>query len=134
MHVQTAVVYGGVPFANSQDEVKRTAPNILVGTPGRLQHLLQNEIICLSSVKRLIIDECDLMLDEYDFRKSIQQILKRTPRQKQTMLFSATIKEELKSLCRRFTRRERTEEIYVVTWLTKLLFEHQRGRKKDEIS
>ena len=65
----------------------------------------------LTFERRFIIDECDNMLDQIDMRKQVQDIFKRTPHSKQVMMFSATISNESKLVCRKFTKN--AKEIFV---------------------
>ncbi len=56
----------------------------------------------LSHVKHFVLDECDRMLSEVDMRRQVQEIFKVTPREKQVMMFSATIDKEVRAICRKF--------------------------------
>jgi len=116
--VKLAVVYGGVPYNVSAKPIEEDGANIVIGTPGRIKHLLegnpnkkQDPAMNLKGLKRFIIDECDNMLDQVDMRKQVQDIFKQTPHTKQVMMFSATISEESKKVCRKFTHN--AQEIFV---------------------
>eukprot|EP01083_Nonionella_stella_P002307 6654_1 len=91
--VQIGLVYGGIPYLESKRVIEQEKPHILIGTPGRIVHLLETGVLRLGRLKRFIIDECDNMLDQIDMRKQVQDIFKRTPHSKQVMMFSATIGE-----------------------------------------
>jgi len=115
--VKVAVVFGGVPYSESAAHMK-DGPHIVIGTPGRVNHLLngqprlnQGPALTLEGLKRFIIDECDNMLDQIDMRKQVQDIFKRTPHTKQVMMFSATISDASKAVCRKFTKN--AQEIFV---------------------
>lgn len=117
--VQVAVVFGGVPYKVSAAEMAK-GPHIVIGTPGRVKHLLEGQprsrppsgpAMTLEGLKRFIIDECDNMLDQIDMRKQVQDIFKQTPHTKQVMMFSATISDQSKSVCRKFTKN--AQEIFV---------------------
>ncbi|CCH59704.1 hypothetical protein TBLA_0B08880 [Henningerozyma blattae CBS 6284] len=102
--VKTAVFYGGTPINKDAELLKNkdTAPHIVVATPGRLKALVKDKLIDLSHVKNFIIDECDKVLEELDMRRDVQDIFRATPRDKQVMMFSATLSQEIRPICRRF--------------------------------
>lgn len=91
--VRTIVIIGGVPISNQIRKLK-TRPRVLIATPGRLVDHLTRRTVSLENVNILIIDEVDRMLD-MGFLPDIRRILKRIPRNRQTMLFSATIPPEV---------------------------------------
>lgn len=93
-------VFGGCPFESDVSRILSTQPKILVGTPGRLKQLTSK--IKLSNVKHFVLDECDKMLDSVDMRADVQQIFRACPHQKQVMMFSATLTQETKNICKRF--------------------------------
>jgi len=76
----------------------------VVGTPGRIKHLVQKNELNLSNLKIFVLDECDKMLEETDMRGDVQAIFKTTPHQKQVMMFSATLPPEVKNVCRKFMK------------------------------
>ena len=87
--IKTAVLIGGSPIFK---QVKALAkhPRILIATPGRLIDLMEQRKVNLHKVDTLILDEADRMLD-MGFQPQIERILRSTPRDRQTLLFSATI-------------------------------------------
>jgi ATP-dependent RNA helicase DeaD len=87
--VKATAVYGGVPIDRQFLELKR-GPSIVVGTPGRIIDHLNRGTLSLRDVKMLVLDEADNMLD-MGFVEDIEYILKRTPKEKQVSLWSATI-------------------------------------------
>lgn len=109
--VKIGVVYGGVPFEDDKTKLDKDKPHILIGTPGRMMHLVREDVVDLSKTQRFVLDECDNILCELKMRRQLQEVFKATPKTKQVMLFSATINEETKKLCRKFTKN--AEEIYV---------------------
>jgi len=109
--VKIGVVYGGVPFDDNKRMIDKEKPHVLIGTPGRLMHLVREKVANLDKVQRFIMDECDNMLLEIGMRRQLQEVFKATPKTKQVMLFSATISDEVKKLCCKFTKN--AEEIYV---------------------
>jgi ATP-dependent RNA helicase UAP56/SUB2 len=109
-HLKAKVVYGGVPIIQDKKELS-TPPQILIGTPGRLGHLVKEKIINLDTLKYFILDECDQMLEDLSMRNEIQKIFKTTPHSKQVMMFSATLSDEVRGVCKRFMHNPR--EIYI---------------------
>ncbi|MBX3198126.1 MAG: DEAD/DEAH box helicase [Labilithrix sp.] len=91
-----AVIYGGVG-QRAQEEAVRRRPDILVATPGRLLDLMQQGIIRLDGVEILVLDEADRMLD-MGFIHDVRRIVAAVPKQRQTLLFSATIPTEIARL------------------------------------
>merc|ERR1711977_112660 len=100
--VKCKVIYGGEPIKKHRDEIKESVPHIIVATPGRLLALAKDKTLDLSKVKHFILDECDQMLEQLDMRKSVQDIFKETPREKQVMMFSATLSKEIRAVCKKF--------------------------------
>ncbi len=98
--LKVAAVYGGVPL-NAQ--AKRAASaHVLVATPGRLQDLAERRLVDLSHVRVLILDEADRMLD-MGFQPQVDRIVRRLPRNRQTMFFSATLDGPVGELARNYT-------------------------------
>lgn len=85
-------VYGGVSISEQIKKLGRT--NIIVGTPGRLLDLIQRGILHLKTIKYLVFDEADRMLD-MGFITDIERILKHVPKERQTLLTSATLPKEI---------------------------------------
>jgi ATP-dependent RNA helicase RhlE len=98
--LSVAAVYGGVPL-RSQANRARSA-HVLVATPGRLQDLVERRLVDLSDVRTLILDEADRMLD-MGFKPQVDRIVRRLPRNRQTMFFSATLDGEVGELARAYT-------------------------------
>ena len=98
--------YGGKPIA---DQVKkmRGGVDIVIGTPGRILDLTKRSALRLSSLKWVVLDEADRMLD-IGFRPDIERILRLTPRQRQTLLFSATLADEVVRLAQRYMTEPET--------------------------
>ena len=96
-------VYGGRAY-EPQVESLRAGVDVVVGTPGRLLDLAQQRYLDLSSVRTLVLDEADRMLD-LGFLPDVERILKLVPDVRQTMLFSATMPPEVVTLARRHLSR-----------------------------
>ncbi len=78
-------------------------PHIVVGTPGRIQELMEKQVLPLQAVKVLVLDEADRMLD-MGFTETIELVVKAIPEDRQTLLFSATIPAEIRAISRRLQR------------------------------
>ena len=98
--LKVAAVYGGVPL-NAQAKRAKSA-HVLVATPGRLQDLAERRLVDLSHVRILVLDEADRMLD-MGFQPQVDRIVKRLPRNRQTMFFSATLDGPVGELARNYT-------------------------------
>jgi len=98
--LKVAAVYGGVPL-NAQAKRAKSA-HILVATPGRLQDLAERRLVDLSHVRVLVLDEADRMLD-MGFQPQVDRIVRKLPRNRQTMFFSATLDGPVGELARDYT-------------------------------
>jgi ATP-dependent RNA helicase RhlE len=98
--LKVAAVYGGVPL-NAQAKRAKSA-HILVATPGRLQDLAERRLVDLSHIRVLVLDEADRMLD-MGFQPQVDRIVRRLPRNRQTMFFSATLDGPVGELARDYT-------------------------------
>ncbi len=94
--LRSTVIYGGVSI-NPQKDKLRQGVDILIATPGRLLDHAAQKTVDLSEVDILVLDEADRMLD-MGFIRDIRRVLALLPRQKQTLLFSATFSNEIKKL------------------------------------
>lgn len=94
--IKTVAVFGGVS-ANTQMLALRGGTDILVATPGRLLDLMSSNAIMLDKVKTLVLDEADRMLS-LGFTDELSELLGKLPKQKQTLLFSATFPEQVQTL------------------------------------
>ncbi len=97
--MQAAVIIGGVSMEPQLKALKRN-PDIIIATPGRLLDHMERGTIDLSDVEILVLDEADRMLD-MGFAPAISRIIAALPRERQTMLFSATMPREIMTLARR---------------------------------
>jgi ATP-dependent RNA helicase RhlE len=94
--LKSMVMFGGVNI-NPQFKTLRARVDILVATPGRLLDHLGQKTVDLSGVEILVLDEADRMLD-MGFIRDIKKVLAVVPKQRQTLLFSATFSDEIKTL------------------------------------
>jgi len=99
--LKTVVFFGGVNKTTQVNQLAHQKPNIVVGTPGRILELAKEKHLDLSKVKHFVLDECDKML-EGDMRADVQEIFKLTPKEKQVMMFSATLSEKIKPVAKKF--------------------------------
>ncbi|MBP7934111.1 MAG: DEAD/DEAH box helicase [Phycisphaerae bacterium] len=111
MAVRSAVIFGGV---NQSPQVRalRGGIDILVGTPGRLLDLMQQGVVDLRHVEVLVLDEADHMLD-MGFIPDIRRILAKVPIRRQTLLFSATMPEDIRTLANAILRQPIHVEVAV---------------------
>lgn len=110
--IKAKVVYGGVNFNEHKKMIEEEKPQILIGTPGRVLHLVNEKVLKLDGLKRFILDECDDILENgLSMRRQVQEIFKKTPHEKQVMMFSATISDAARVICRKLSRK--AEEIFV---------------------
>ena len=105
--LSVATVYGGVGI-EKQARLARRA-HILVATPGRLLDLMQRGDVTLEHVRFLVLDEADRMLD-MGFKPAVDRIVKATPRDRQTLLFSATLDGEVSKIAAAYTSDARAHE------------------------
>lgn len=97
--IRCAVIFGGVS-ANPQIEELRRGIDVLVATPGRLNDLIGQKEIDLSQIEIFVLDEADRMLD-MGFIHDVRKIIALLPKQKQTLLFSATMPPEIQELTKK---------------------------------
>ncbi len=98
--LKSAVVFGGMDMA-PQTAALRSGVEILIATPGRLLDHVQQKTVSLSSVSVLVLDEADRMLD-MGFLPDLQRIVNLLPKQRQSLLFSATFSPEIRKLAKTF--------------------------------
>jgi len=100
--VKTVVLIGGAPMGRQVAEI-RHRPNIVIGTPGRINDHLEQKTLSLSGVRILVLDEADRMLD-MGFAPQLKRILAHVPTERQTLLFSATMPPEIMKMARIFMK------------------------------
>lgn len=96
------VLSGGRPIRQQIDRLRRR-PHVVVGTPGRVLDHLSRRTLLLEELNFAVLDEADRMLD-IGFRPDIERILKQCPRDRQTLLLSATVPPSVQRIARRYMR------------------------------
>jgi superfamily II DNA/RNA helicase len=109
--IKIAVFFGGMNIKKDETVLKSNCPNIIVGTPGRILALIRSKHLNLKNIKHFVLDECDKMLEALDMRRDVQDIFRMTPHEKQVMMFSATLSEEIRPVCKKFMQDPM--EVYV---------------------
>ncbi|MFW6014264.1 MAG: DEAD/DEAH box helicase [Candidatus Nanoarchaeia archaeon] len=102
-HISLKVVpiYGGVSIENQMKELKKA--NIVVATPGRCLDHIQRRTIDLSKVRMIVLDEADRMVD-MGFIDDVEKIMAKCPKERQTLLFSATLSPEIKKIEKKYMK------------------------------
>lgn len=101
--IKVECMVGGTSVSKDQSRLRRGDLHVLIATPGRLEDHIGNDAqtqmksVLLRKVGVLILDECDQLLEQ-GFRQAIQRILQALPKERQTLLFTATISEEMKPI------------------------------------
>ncbi|MEG0549467.1 MAG: DEAD/DEAH box helicase, partial [Coprobacillus sp.] len=95
--IKGVAVFGKQPFSDQARELKGKT-HVVIGTPGRVLDHIDRETLKLDKIKYFIIDEADEMLN-MGFIKQVEAVIRRMPKKRVTMLFSATIPEEILDLC-----------------------------------
>ncbi|RDK86835.1 DEAD/DEAH box helicase [Marinirhabdus gelatinilytica] len=109
--IRVAGVYGGVNI-NRHKELVMQGADIVVATPGRLYDLLLSRALKPKSIKKLVIDEVDIMLD-LGFRFQLTNIFELLPEQRQNIMFSATMTEDVAEFIKNFFRNPQTISVAV---------------------
>lgn len=109
--VKTHAFYGGIHAEEDRKALQEGVPHIVVGTPGRVLQLTKEGALDLKNVKFFVLDECDRMLESNDMRSDVQKIFLKTPKSKQVMMFSATLSDEIKRICKKFMVNPK--EVYI---------------------
>lgn len=94
--IKAAAIYGGHPFSIEKAELKQKT-HVVAGTPGRVMDHIKKGTLNLSKINYLVLDEADRMLD-MGFIEQVEAIMKELPKERMTMLFSATMSEEVESI------------------------------------
>ena len=131
--LSSAVIFGGVGMNPQIDRIKKGV-DILVATPGRLLDLQQQGHLDLSTVEILVLDEADRMLD-MGFLPDVKKVLALVPKEKQSLLFSATFSDEIRDLAHTLLRDPQSIQVTprntTVQRITQVVHPVGRGNKKE---
>lgn len=130
--IKATAVFGKQPFARQSAELKQKS-HVVVGTPGRIMDHIERNTLDLSKIEILVLDEADEMLS-MGFIELVESIIKQLPKERLTMLFSATLPKDVEKLCHKYmnnpldieiektqlTEKQINHEVYVVTENKKL--------------
>ena len=132
LQLTSTVIFGGVGM-NPQISKLKSGVDILVATPGRLLDLQGQGMLDLSTVQILVLDEADRMLD-MGFLPDVKKILALVPKEKQSLLFSATFSDEIRELADRLLRNPQSIQVTprnsTVQRITQVTHPVGRGKKK----
>src|SRR3989344_1276249 len=132
LDITSTVVFGGVGMNPQIDRVKRGV-DILVATPGRLLDLQQQGFLDLSTVQVLVLDEADRMLD-MGFIHDVKKVLALVPKDKQSLLFSATFSDEIRDLANTLLKNPQSIQVTpsntTVQRISQVIHPVGRGKKK----
>ena len=136
LELTSTVIFGGVGM-NPQIERIRAGCDILVATPGRLLDLEQQGHLDLSHVEILVLDEADRMLD-MGFIHDVKKVLALLPRDKQSLLFSATFSDEIRALAAGLLKDPKSIQVTppntTVERIAQLIYPVGRNRKKEVLA
>jgi len=107
--IHAVPIYGGASYERQFYELKKGV-QIVIGTPGRLMDHMDRGTLALDKVKMVILDEADRMLD-MGFRDDIEKILQATPKERQTVFFSATVSKQIRDLIERHSKSPKSVSI-----------------------
>ncbi|WP_296447761.1 DEAD/DEAH box helicase [Rhodoferax sp. UBA5149] len=132
VELSSTVIFGGVGMNPQISRVKKGV-DILVATPGRLLDLLQQGVLDLGQVQILVLDEADRMLD-MGFIHDVKKVLAVVPKDKQSLLFSATFSDEIRDLADTLLKNPLSIQVTprntTVQRITQLIHPVGRGKKK----
>ena len=107
--IRCAAVYGKQPMEIQKRELRQRV-HVVVGTPGRTFDHIERQNLILEEIKYLVIDEADKMLD-MGFIDQVEGIIKLLPRDRITLLFSATMPDMIEEICRKYMRKPQKVEV-----------------------
>ena len=136
LQLTSTVVFGGVGM-NPQISKLKKGVDILVATPGRLLDLAQQGMLDLGQVQMLVLDEADRMLD-MGFLPDVRKVLALVPKEKQSLLFSATFSDDIRDLAETLLRNPQSVQVTprntTVQRITQVIHPVGRGKKKAMLS
>jgi ATP-dependent RNA helicase RhlE len=136
LQLKSEIIFGGVNI-NPQITKLRRGTDIIIATPGRLLDLINQNMVNLSKIEILVLDEADRMLD-MGFIKDVKKILALLPKKRQNMLFSATLSREIQNLADRLLTRPKLIEVasrnIETNLVTQVIHPIDRKRKRELLS
>ncbi len=136
LRIQSALAIGGVSMG-AQVRSMQNGVDVLVATPGRLLDLVQSNAVRLNSVEVFVLDEADRMLD-MGFIHDIKKIITKLPNQRQTLLFSATMPQDIAELARQMLKDPATVEVTpaatTVERIAQRIVHLDRGAKQEKLA
>ena len=108
-YIRSVAIYGGADIKQQIFSLKRR-PNIIIGTPGRIIDHIKRHTLKLQKVRTLVLDEADEMFN-MGFRKDIINIISKIPQERQTLLFSATMNDEVTELSKDYMFNPKTIKV-----------------------
>lgn len=101
-NIKCAAIYGGASIRN-QKAILKSGAQIVIGTPGRIADMINQNVLKINRINHLVLDEADEMLN-IGFKDDILKIISYTPQDRQTLLFSATMSKEVNSIAKTIMR------------------------------
>jgi ATP-dependent RNA helicase DeaD len=127
--IKAIAIYGKQPFARQKTQLTYRN-HVVVGTPGRVMDHIEKQTIDLEQVRFLVIDEADEMLN-MGFIEQVEKIIRELPKNRMTMLFSATLPKDVENLCHRYMNHPLDVEVKTEGKATSQI-EHSMYMAKDE--
>ena len=131
-NVKISILCGGIPLGPQLASLTQHEPHVVVGTPGRILELMQRNVLQPGAIRTLVLDEADRMLD-MGFEDAIRDMVRRLPKSRQSLLFSATFPEAIVALGKAMLRGD-AQEVRIdggaePATIEQLFFEAEHGRK-----
>ncbi len=133
-NIKILTLSGGMPMRHQINSLEHGA-NVVVGTPGRVQDHIGKGTLKLDFIKTVVLDEADRMLD-MGFYESIEKILSNTPKKRQTMLFSATFPDNIKTLSNKFMqdpKHVKVNSVHDESIISQIFYEVDYRKKIDAL-
>ncbi|KRG68785.1 ATP-dependent RNA helicase DbpA [Pseudoxanthomonas dokdonensis] len=102
-NLKVSLLCGGMPLGPQISSLEAHDPQVVVGTPGRIQELTRKKVLHLGGIRTLVLDEADRMLD-MGFEEPIREIVARTPGNRLSLLFSATFPDSIRAIAQSMLR------------------------------
>ena len=101
LKIRIQLLVGGTSVDEDKQKLEKNKPQIVVGTPGRVHDMIRRKYLQTDKMSVLVLDEADEMLS-MGFKEDLEAILAKTPREKQTLLFSATMTKKIKEVTKKY--------------------------------